>query len=147
MENKKKLLYLVAIVMAAVLSIGLASCSKDDDPEPPTTTGTDQNTYTDQNGLSIIGTWKCVYEEKDYVILIIEPKSVTMLYYDETGRLEQREYFTYLGYGGGQVLTFFHNGIMIGDDVHVIYMPELTATTMVLEGFPDEGTNVFTRQK
>ena len=113
--------------MIVVMSVGLLSCGSDPEPQPPSPT--------------LIGTWK--YTSGNGYTQLTFNQDGTVFYQEyQSGRWEESgEVMTYTY--KNNTLSFYSQGKTRPETASVI---SLTATTLVLQDWPDSGRCTFIRQ-
>lgn len=125
---KKYLLSFATIILVAIISVGLSSCSKD---EPGKNEPTEEPT--------IVGTWEFIYGDGGYVRLTFSGT-------ENRGTVTLEEY----GNGSTDIETSsysFSNGYlsMPRFEDKILKVTRLTSDQLTIQGWPDKGNCTFIR--
>lgn len=146
--TKKFFQGLFAFFVAAVLSVGFASCKDDETPEP--SSGSGGSNGSSVSSFSLVGTWKCEWEEDDeygYDFATFNSDNTGSwgeYYYNGRNWVyDDVESFTYAivrketSETGYQLLTL---RLYFGDEVETIEVEVLSSNKVVVDG------DIYTRQ-
>lgn len=126
--NEKNLLNWLAILMVAIVSVGIVSCGGDDDDKR-------------EPEVSIIGTWSLNFGKNDYSLLTFFQNGTVKYQEYDNGEWEEDETYRYSFSNGILVFTYSN-----GSERETIEVISLSATKLVLKDWPDGGVNTFIRQ-
>ena len=132
----KRLLQLMSFMMFIVASVCVSSCKSD----PEETTPPKQ-----EETASIIGKWRWNYSDKGYIILTFNANGTGIHYEFEAPETEKARNFKYEYKDKTLRYTYISttNQKQVTEYYDVI---SLTATTLQIKDFADEGISTFTRQ-
>ena len=132
----KKLIQLMSFMMFIVASVCVSSCKSD----PEETTPPKQEVAP-----SIVGTWRWNFSDNGFIILTFNADGTGWHWEYDNGKLDENRNFRYVYKDNKLYYTFFSESRQ--KDITEIYdVISLTATTLQIKDFADEGISTFTRQ-